>query len=125
MKFRTAMTDGSLSDLLGLLDHYKPAGEAWPKTPKGLGDSLRRLAPGLRQIGIECKSAPKSHGLIRWTICFSCNGRLTPSHPSHPRPPIRHDPPLGGGHGGHGLGRYPLEKTGSEHLADADTEVEL
>ena len=28
-------------------------GEYWPRSPKGLGDSLRRVAPALRQIGIQ------------------------------------------------------------------------
>jgi hypothetical protein len=28
-------------------------GDYWPRSPRGLGDSLRRVAPALRQIGIQ------------------------------------------------------------------------
>ena len=35
---------GTLSELLDRLDRYR-RGEAWPRSPKGLGDTLRRLAP--------------------------------------------------------------------------------
>ena len=56
--------------ILAKLEHYKPLGaEAWPKSPKGLGDALRRAAPALRQMGIECKCLGKgSGGVVRWTI---------------------------------------------------------
>ena len=60
--------NGTLSELLDRLDRYRPHGEAWPRTPKGLGDALRRLAPALRLIGFECKSLPKIGGVIRWHI---------------------------------------------------------
>jgi hypothetical protein len=59
---------GTLSDLLERLDRYRPQGEAWPRSAKGLGDALRRLAPALRMIGFECKSVPKTGGVIRWHI---------------------------------------------------------
>jgi hypothetical protein len=60
--------NGTLSELLDRLDRYRPHGEAWQKSPKGLGDALRRLAPALRLIGFECKSQPKVGGVIRWHI---------------------------------------------------------
>jgi hypothetical protein len=60
--------NGTLSELLERLDRYRPHGEAWPKSAKGLGDALRRLAPALRLIGFECKSQPKTGGVIRWHI---------------------------------------------------------
>lgn len=39
--------------------------EYWPKSPRGLGNSLRRLAPALRQLGIECsiESKPRRDGV--------------------------------------------------------------
>ena len=59
----------SVKDILSRLEHHKPIGaEFWPRSPKGLGDALRRAAPALRQMGIECRSAGKVHGVILWTI---------------------------------------------------------
>ena len=57
-------------DILKRLELFKPVGaEAWPRTPKGLGDALRRAAPALRQIDIECRCLGKgSGGLVRWKI---------------------------------------------------------
>ena len=60
--------NGTLSELLDRLERYRPHGEAWPRSAKGLGDALRRLAPALRLIGFECKSLPKIGGVIRWHI---------------------------------------------------------
>jgi hypothetical protein len=56
--------------ILATLEQYRPAGcESWPRSPKGLGDALRRAAPALRQIGIECKCLGKgSGGVVRWEI---------------------------------------------------------
>jgi hypothetical protein len=43
--------------------------ESWPRSPKGLGDALRRAAPALRQLGIDCKCLGKgSGGVVRWEI---------------------------------------------------------
>jgi hypothetical protein len=71
--FLTEVTDGfigTLSDLLARLQPHrsKLSGEGWPSTPKALGDELRRFAPALRLIGWECKSFPKTGGVIRWQI---------------------------------------------------------
>jgi hypothetical protein len=71
--------NGTLSELLDRLDRYRPHGEAWPRTPKGLGDALRRLAPALRLIGFECRSLPKTGGVIRWHI-------FPRPHPADPCP---------------------------------------
>jgi hypothetical protein len=56
--------------ILNRLERYKPTGaDAWPRSPKGLGDALRRAAPALRQMGIECKCLGKgSGGVVRWVI---------------------------------------------------------
>ena len=56
--------------ILNRLERYKPVGaDAWPRSPKGLGDALRRAAPALRQMGIECKCLGKgSGGVVRWVI---------------------------------------------------------
>ena len=73
--------EASVKDILTRLEHYKPAGaEAWPRTPKGLGDALRRASPALRQLGVECKSLGNIGGKVKWAI----KGKLaTPCHASH------------------------------------------
>jgi len=59
----------SVKVILTNLERYKPMGaDAWPRSPKGLGDALRRAAPALRQVGVECKCIGKSHGVITWSI---------------------------------------------------------
>ncbi len=60
----------AVKDIMARLERYKPLGaEAWPRSPKGLGDALRRAAPALRQMGVECKCLGKgSGGVVRWTI---------------------------------------------------------
>ncbi|MGE4124468.1 MAG: hypothetical protein AB7E59_04290 [Pusillimonas sp.] len=59
-----------LKDVLHALETYKPQGtDAWPRSAKGLGDALRRAAPALRSLGIECRSLGKgSGGVVRWSI---------------------------------------------------------
>ena len=59
-----------VKDILARLEHHKPLGaDFWPRSPKGLGDALRRAAPALRQMGIECRSIGKTHGgVIQWSI---------------------------------------------------------
>jgi len=58
-----------LKALLEQLEKYKPFNcESWPRTPKGLGDALRRCAPALRHIGINCKSIGKRGSYIEWEI---------------------------------------------------------
>jgi hypothetical protein len=44
---------GTVKGLLEALFPFKPHGEAWPHSAKGLADSLRRLAPALLLIGIR------------------------------------------------------------------------
>ena len=59
----------SVKDILARLEHHKPMGaEAWPRTPKGLGDALRRASPALRQMGVECKSQGNIGGVVKWII---------------------------------------------------------
>jgi hypothetical protein len=57
-------------EILLALEQYRPTGcDSWPRSPKGLGDALRRAAPALRQIGIECKCLGKgSGGVVRWEV---------------------------------------------------------
>ena len=59
----------SVKDLFNELDKYKPQGaDGWIKSAKGLGDAMRRAAPALRTLGMECKSLGKVGGSCRWKI---------------------------------------------------------
>ena len=110
---------GSLSELLERLNRFRPLGEAWPRTPKGLGDALRRLAPALRLIGIECKSLPKIAGKIQWQIFFKPQqAEPCPECPASPATAANTTPRQVGsseaaghsGHSGHGVDSKLPEK---------------
>ncbi|TWH71289.1 hypothetical protein LX59_01572 [Azomonas agilis] len=59
----------SVKEIMATLDRYKPLGsDAWPRTAKGMGDSLRRAAPALRQLGMECSCLGKIGGAVKWSI---------------------------------------------------------
>lgn len=82
--------EGTLSVLLDLLGRYRPNGEAWPKSAKGLGDALRRLAPALRLIGFECKPGKKTGGVIEWRIFSKPEAAEScPASPASPASPDR------------------------------------
>ncbi len=73
--------EASVKDIMARLEHYKPLGaEAWPRSPKGLGDALRRASPALRQMGIECMSLGNIGGKVRWVIKRKLP---TPNHECH------------------------------------------
>lgn len=59
----------AVKDLFSEVDVYRPTHtDAWPKTAKGFADALRRVAPALRQLGIECRSLGKVGSNVRWSI---------------------------------------------------------
>ncbi len=61
--------EAPLKDILNALEKYRPLGtDAWPRSAKGLGDALRRAAPALRTLGVECKSLGKIGSSVRWSI---------------------------------------------------------
>ena len=124
--------DGTLSELLDRLDRYRPHGEGWPRSPKGLGDALRRLAPALRLIGFECKSLPKTGGVIRWAIlpttfpadqCPASPDRPARRASTAPSPAAAVAPAGHPGHSGRGVGSQAPEKgmptSHDESAADA------
>jgi hypothetical protein len=44
---------GTMKSLLEILEKYKQESHAWPKSPRGLGDVLRRQQPALASLGIN------------------------------------------------------------------------
>lgn len=56
---------GTMKNLLEKLDMYKQESHAWPKSPRGLGDILRRQQPALSSLGIDIEiSKPGRRGII-------------------------------------------------------------
>lgn len=59
----------SVKDLLRDLESYRPDRcDSWPRSAKGLGDALRRSAPALRHMDIDCVCLGKIGGTVRWSI---------------------------------------------------------
>jgi len=57
--------EDTMGRLLERLSNHREAGESWPKSPRGLGDVLRRQRPALKQIGISVEiAAPGKRGVI-------------------------------------------------------------
>jgi hypothetical protein len=58
-----------IKELFKRIEDFKPHNtDSWPRSAKGFADALRRAAPALRQIGIQCKSLGKTGGFILWEI---------------------------------------------------------
>ncbi len=88
IEFESDGITASIKEILSRLEKYKPIGtDAWPRSPKGLGDSLRRAAPALRQMGIQCKTKGKVHGVIHWNISKTALDTKSPMSPSPPKSP--------------------------------------
>ena len=45
--------EGTVKGLFEAVNPYRPEGEAWPKSPRGFADVLRRVAPAMRLIGVD------------------------------------------------------------------------
>ncbi|WP_280554200.1 DNA-primase RepB domain-containing protein [Halomonas sp. 25-S5] len=83
--------DQTTSQWLADLAPYRPMGsDAWPKSAKGLGNALRRAAPALRQLGIECKSLGNIGGHVKWRIGVASQGEASaPSQGEASAPSLR------------------------------------
>lgn len=63
--------DGTLTELMQVLEDHKPQHfdkAAWPKSARGLGESLRRLAPALLVYGVEVGEPARNKAGIRYRI---------------------------------------------------------
>lgn len=59
----------SVKDLMHTIEPYKPDRcDSWPRTPRGFADAMRRAAPALRQLGVECRSLGKIGGTVQWAV---------------------------------------------------------
>lgn len=64
-----AGADMAVKALFSEVDRFKPLGaEAWPRSPKGFADALRRAAPSLRYMGVDVKSLGKVGGAVKWSV---------------------------------------------------------
>ena len=99
--------DGPAEDWAGtstdLLARIAPPGRpprGWPESPRALSAFLRRLAPGLRQLGIDIEHRREAHTGRRLVVLAATEippDQPSPSSPTSPRPDLRGDP--GDGHG--------------------------
>jgi hypothetical protein len=84
-KVWTGTTTELLGELAGLAGDKVVTTPRWPKSPRALTGTLRRLAPTLRAIGIEAAHArTKSGG--QWTLAEK-GGDVAPQAPSAPPQP--------------------------------------
>lgn len=59
----------SAKDLMRSVEQHRPEhAEAWPKSPRGFGDALRRAASSLRFVGIEVRSMGNIGGHVQWQV---------------------------------------------------------
>ena len=87
--------EGTCKALKALLDEREGEtgrrSKAWPKSPRGLSSSLRRVAPGLRQAGITIEY-DREAGTGRRLVRIIQTEAATDRHNRHDR----HEPPSGG-----------------------------
>ena len=69
--------EGTVKGLFEAVTPHRPEGEAWPRSPKGFADALRRIAPALRLIGINAKISERP-GKYGYTCLLKTTGAYHP-----------------------------------------------
>ena len=71
-KYTPNQWGGTLKELKGKLEDkcYHQEGEGWPKSPRGLGGILRRMAPALRELGVNIDFTGRQRDGCHLSICF-------------------------------------------------------
>ena len=97
-----ARWSGTATELLALLNQRAPENltkrKDWFSRPRQVSDALRRLAPGLRKVGIEVTFRRQAHTGRRLIFVEKSGSSLSPSPPSSPDPGFPTGP--GDVHGG-------------------------
>ena len=69
LEYNPCGSRGPVKTVMREVERYRqPCSDAWPKSPKGFADAMRRAAPALRQLGVECRSLGKIGGSVQWEI---------------------------------------------------------
>jgi hypothetical protein len=76
---------GTASDLLNILVEQKPTHDkSWPDTPRGLAAELTRLAPFLREVGIQLETGERAKDKNRTRLMNIINMNNAKKQPSEP-----------------------------------------
>jgi hypothetical protein len=93
-----ALTRPWLGTAQDLLSRITPAGRAprgWPETPRAMSAALRRLAPGLRRVGIEISTRREAGTGGRRLITIGSAPENSPDEPSPSSPSTQRPISLG------------------------------
>ena len=75
--------EGTVGELKALLDHnHRQEGEGWPKSPRGLSDTLRRMSPALAELGLNIEFLGHQRTGSKVRLSFS-NTNLEAGNNSH------------------------------------------
>lgn len=74
----------AVNKLFSEVERYRPSySDAWSRIAKGFADALRRVAPALRQLAMDCYSLGKIGSYVYywevqpcWYISSNCSGSL-------------------------------------------------
>ena len=87
----TGSFEGTTTDLLerlnGLGSDFQRKARGWPATASALGFRLARLAPSLRETGIECEKLDRHKGSRWWRITKRPSGEEKAQNPASPAIP--------------------------------------
>jgi hypothetical protein len=80
-----------LESLNGLASEEQRQAKSWPRDPRSLGHSLRRLAPALRRAGITMERGKGTRRMIR--LCKACEktSETSASPENHPEKDVQDD----------------------------------